>query len=156
MNELGIWTWWVVAGVLLILELALPGIFFLWLGLAAAAVGAIGFLVPIAWQAELLLFGVISVVLLVVARPWLKKRHVIESDRPNLNRRMYDYVGKRFHLDQPIANGRGKLKIEDAIWEAVGPDAPAGTWVVVTGVEGLRLRVEPQKDDRDRNQALTG
>jgi hypothetical protein len=151
MNEFGLWTWWVIAGVLLIIELALPGIFFLWLGLAAATVGVIDILVPIDWQAELLLFGFISVVLLIVARPWLKKRYLTESDRPNLNQRMYEYVGKRFRLDEPVKNGRGKLKIEDAIWEIVGPDAPAGAWIVVRGVEGLRLQVEPQENARNKS-----
>ena len=43
-------------------------------------------------------------------------------------------------------NGRGKLKIEDSIWEIVGLDAPAGAWVIVTGVDGLRLQVAPQED----------
>jgi membrane protein implicated in regulation of membrane protease activity len=149
MSEWGPWTWWVIAGVLLIAELILPGVFLLWLGLAAAAVGLIDIIVPIDWRAELLLFGSISVGLLVVARPWLKRRYTTESDRPNLNRRMYEYVGKRFRLEEPMKDGRGKLKIEDTIWEIVGPDAPAGTWIVVKKVEGLRLAVEPQADGRD-------
>ncbi len=35
------WHWWILAGVLLILELTSPVFFFLWLGFAAAAVGFI-------------------------------------------------------------------------------------------------------------------
>ena len=36
---LGYWIWWVIAGVLLILELLAPGIFFIWLAVAAALTG---------------------------------------------------------------------------------------------------------------------
>jgi membrane protein implicated in regulation of membrane protease activity len=33
------WTWWIVAAGLLIAELVLPGVFLVWLGIAAAMVG---------------------------------------------------------------------------------------------------------------------
>ena len=36
---LGQWLWWIVAGVLLILELTAPGVFFIWLAIAAALTG---------------------------------------------------------------------------------------------------------------------
>ena len=38
---LGGWTWWVIAGLLLLAELTVPGIFFMWLALAAAVIGLI-------------------------------------------------------------------------------------------------------------------
>jgi membrane protein implicated in regulation of membrane protease activity len=136
------WTWWIVAAVLLIAELVLPGVFLMWLGIAAAAVGLINFLVPMAWQFEILLFGVLSVLIIAVANPWLKRRQAAESDQPNLNRRMFDYVGRRFVLEEPIRQGRGKLRIEDTYWEVIGPELPKGAWVKVTGVEGSKLIVE--------------
>jgi inner membrane protein len=140
-SDTGMWVWWVIATVLLIGELLLPGVFLVWLGAAAAGVGLINFFVPIAWQFEILLFGALSIAIVLVANPWLKRRQALESDRPNLNRRMLDYVGKKFILEEPILNGRGKLKIEDAYWELIGPELPKGAWVMVTGVEGSKLRV---------------
>jgi membrane protein implicated in regulation of membrane protease activity len=136
------WTWWIVAAVLLIAELVLPGVFLVWLGIAAAMVGLINFFVPIGWQVEILLFGILSIAIIAVANPWLKRRQTTESDRPNLNQRMFDYVGKRFVLEEPIRQGRGKLKIEDIYWEVIGPELPKGAWVKVTRVEGSRLIVE--------------
>jgi membrane protein implicated in regulation of membrane protease activity len=50
---------------------------------------------------------------------------------------------RAYVLESPIVNGRGKLRIEDALWEIEGPDLPAGSWIKVKGVEGLRLLVEP-------------
>ena len=139
----GGWTWWIIAVVLLILELLSPAIFFLWLGAAAAVVGLADLVIPMSWQYEVTLFSILSVVLLVTGRPWLMKRQKIKTDQPNLNRRMYEYVGKKYVLQQPIKNGRGKIKVEDTLWEVLGPDMEKSSWIRVTGVEGLRLRVEP-------------
>ena len=45
--ELGVWDWFIVGGVLLILEVVAPGVFMLWLGLAAILVGAISLFVQL-------------------------------------------------------------------------------------------------------------
>ena len=139
----GNWTWLVLAAALLAVELTLPGIYFLWLGLAAAVVGVLHVVFPMTAQVEIVLFGVLSVALLLVARPWLMKRQAVESDRPNLNRRMNDYIGKHYVLDEPLRNGRGKVRIDDTYWTIEGPDQPKGATVKVVGVVDTRLRVEP-------------
>jgi inner membrane protein len=140
---LGGWTWWVVAGVLLIAELAAPGVFFIWLALAAATLGVITLAVDISWQWQLTLFAVLSLAILMIAKPWLKWREARNSEQPNLNRRMLDFVGKSYVLDQPIVNGHGKIRINDTLWDATGPDSPKGHWVKVLRVDGLKLAVEP-------------
>ncbi len=38
---LGGWTWWIIAGLLLLVELVLPGVFFIWLALAGAVIGVL-------------------------------------------------------------------------------------------------------------------
>ncbi len=50
--SLGSWNWLIVAVILLLIELLAPGIFMLWLGLAAFLVGTITLVVavPAAWQ----------------------------------------------------------------------------------------------------------
>ena len=40
------WHWWILAGLLLILELTAPAYFFLWLGIAAAATGLLLLVFP--------------------------------------------------------------------------------------------------------------
>jgi inner membrane protein len=79
----------------------------------------------------------------IAGRPWLKRRQALESDQPNLNRRINDYVGKSYVLDEAIINGRGRVKIDDTLWEVTGPDLPQGAWVTIVGVDGLRLRAMP-------------
>ena len=140
---LGGWFWWVAAGLLLMLELTLPGVFFIWLAIPAALVGLLDMVFAIGWQMELVAFAALSLVSVFAGRGWLKKRQVFESDRPNLNQRMFDFVGRSYVLDQAIAEGRGRLTIDSTIWEIRGPDVPKGARVKVTGVDGMRLTVEP-------------
>ena len=46
-------------------------------------------------------------------------------------------------LDQPIINGAGRVRVRDSIWQATGPDLPAGAHVKVTGVlDTATLKVE--------------
>lgn len=139
---LGNWIWWIVAGVLLVGELATPGIFLVWLGLAAAAVGLLDLAFDPGWQADLVLFSGFAVIFVLAARTWLARRRRPDSAEPHLNRRMDDYIGASYALDQAIESGRGRIRIDDTLWEALGPDLPRGALVKVTGVEGLKLRVE--------------
>lgn len=146
MNELlsifGGWTWWILACVLLILELMAPGVFLMWLGLAAAAVGLIELVYDMPWQMEVVVFAALSVAFLVVGRPWILKRQNIDTDQPNLNKRINQYVGRRYVLEKAIVNGRGQVRIDDTMWDVIGSDMQKGDWVKVTAIEGLRLKVE--------------
>ncbi len=138
---MGYWQWWVLAGVLLIVEVLAPGTFFLWLAVSAAAVGLLVWLVPTtsieaAWSIFAVL-GVISVVMV------LKFRKPPKEDAANkLNKRGQEYVGRVFELTEPIHNGKGKLKIGDTLWSVSGPDLPTGTQVKVAAVEAGELKVE--------------
>jgi inner membrane protein len=141
---LGPWFWFVAAGVLLVLELAAPGVFFIWLAVAAALTGLVDWALPMGWQGEALLFAVLSVVAIFVGRPLLKTRNALDGDKPNLNQRMYDYIGKNYVLSKPIVNGKGEVRIDDTFWDVLGPDLPQGAIVKVTAVDGLRLTVVPE------------
>ena len=70
------------------------------------------------------------------------------SDQPNLNRRGAQYVGRRFDLVEPIARGRGRIKLGDSSWTVTGPDLPAGQTVEVIGADGAVLQVRALPGDR--------
>jgi membrane protein implicated in regulation of membrane protease activity len=136
------WHWWILAGLLLILELTAPAFFLLWLGIAAAAVGLILMVFPsIGIETQLVLFGIASIVAVIAWRKYRESRP-IKSDQPNLNRRGHQYIGRMFSLDHPIVNGVGKVTVDDSTWKVKGADMPAGTHVKVTGVEGVVFTVE--------------
>ena len=66
------WHWWVLAGMLLILELTSPVFFFLWLCFSAAAVGFLLMIFPlIPAEAQIALFAILSVVTVI---GWRKYR----------------------------------------------------------------------------------
>ncbi len=136
----GAWNWLILAGVLLVLELLAPGIYLIWFGGAALVTGLVAFAMPIEWQYQLVLFGVLSVIALIAARYWVKT-NPLKSDRPNLNRRADQYVGGSYILSEPIVDGRGKAQIGDTQWLVSGPNAPRGAVVKVVGADGNVLRV---------------
>ena len=135
------WHWWILAGLLLILELTAPAFFFLWLGIAAA-VGLILLVFPtIGLDIQLVLFSISSIVAVIAWRKYRETRPVT-TDQPNLNRRGQQYVGRVFSLSVPIVNGVGKVTVDDSTWKIKGPDLPAGTHIRITGVDGVVFLVE--------------
>jgi len=137
------WHWWALGLALLALELAAPGVFFLWLGLGAWLTGAVLYLVPdLGWKGQLLVFSGSSACFVGAFWYW-RRRHPVETDEPALNRRAQRYVGAVAVVEEAIRNGVGAVRIEDTRWRAVGPDAPRGSRVRVTGVEGNTLQVVP-------------
>ncbi len=144
LQSLSYWHWLVLGVVLVILEIFSPGVFFLWLGVAAGGVGLLLALWPgIDWPYQLLLFALLSLVTVLASRRYFR-RFPIATDEPRLNRRGEQYLGRTFTLSAPIVNGTGRSRVDDTLWKITGPDCPAGSQVRVSGVDGVVLQVEPQ------------
>lgn len=140
--ELVFWHWWALAVVLLIVELLAPGMFFLWMGESAFIVGGILWFFPtMKVEYQVILFSILSVVSIVAFRYYLK-RYPIHTDRPLLNRRTAQYVGRMFTLEEAIVNGRGKIRVDDSTWRVEGEDCEAGVRVQVVEAEGVILKVK--------------
>jgi membrane protein implicated in regulation of membrane protease activity len=136
------WQWWVLAGVLLIVEVLAPGTFFLWLAVSAAAVGLLVWLLPgTSVEAAWALFAVLGVISVAMVLTFRKRTR--EDAANKLNKRGQEYIGRAFELTEPIHNGKGKLQIGDTLWTVYGPDLAVGARVKVVAVEGGDLRVEP-------------
>jgi membrane protein implicated in regulation of membrane protease activity len=138
-----VFAWAAIALLLFAAEALAPGAFMLWLGLAASAVFVAVLVVPgIPLLAQAAAFVVLSFVSIQVYRTWFRKREPL-SDRPTLNRRTAELVGRVVRLERAIANGRGQVQIADAFWDVCGPELPAGTEVRIVGANGMVLEVEP-------------
>lgn len=137
----GPWSWIVAGLVLLGLELVVPGGYLLWVGVAGILTGILTLLQPLPWAVQWLVFGVLSLVSIVV---WVRiSRHRRnQSDRPLLNRRADRFIGIEAVLEQPIVEGFGRLALEDTFWRISGPDLPAGRRVRIVGSDGAVLKVE--------------
>ena len=140
MRTLGGWSWWILGLVLLGLEILLPGFFFLWFGVAAILIGISALLIDWPWQLQVVGFVVLSVVTALIVRRFIGTKGGDTAD-PDLNRRANRLEGQTFILAEPIVEGRGRVRIDDGVWQVRGPDAPAGARVVVTGADGSILQV---------------
>lgn len=142
--ELQYWHWWVLGLALLIVEMIVPGTFFLWIGIAAGVVGGLLLIWPhMAWELQFFIFAIMSVASLAFWHMYLRK-HPTESDQPTLNRRGQQYVGRIFTLTEPIVNGIGKIRVDDTTWKVAGNDCTLGSNVKVIAVDGVMLKIEVQ------------
>ena len=142
MEQLTYWHWWILGVVLIVLEVFAPGTFFLWMGISSGLVGVILLLAPeLGWQYQFMMFSIFSIVSIAAWRLYLRK-HPTKTDRPTLNRRGEQYIGRQFTLEHPIVNSLGKIHVDDSIWKIRGEDCDIGARVQVTGVEGTILLVE--------------
>jgi membrane protein implicated in regulation of membrane protease activity len=138
---LGVWNWLILAVVLLALETVIPGVHFLWFGLAAAVIGVVGLGIGVSWPWQVLAFVLLSVAVVFWVRRFVRPDVAI-SDVPDLNVRGQQYVGRAVLVEQAIENGRGRVRVGDTLWSAEGPDTPAGARVTVTGSKGTVLVVK--------------
>lgn len=141
-TELGAWNWLILAVILVVLETVIPGIHFVWFGLAATLVGLIALATGIDWQWQLLLFGALSFVTAIVVRKYATPQSA-PSDQPGLNERGSYYVGRIVTIEEAIRNGRGRVRLGDSLWSAEGPDLAAGAKAKITRLNGTVLVVEP-------------
>jgi hypothetical protein len=134
---------WTLAGLALCaLELATPGVFLIWIGLAALAVGGINLVAQPGTAASLLMFAGLALVFVLIGRKLYGGRS--PSSGAVLNDRARSLIGRSATLDAPIGPDPGRIRLDDAPWRVAGPDLPAGARVRVTGVDpdGMTLRVE--------------
>lgn len=145
-SDLGPWGWWILGFVLLGAELAAPGVFLIWIGLAALVIGAASLGLwdtPYwSWHVQFILFAVLSVISTLIGRHYFGSSDR-GSDQPLLNRRGDSLVGRTATLSEPIREGRGRIRLDDTWWSVTGPDLPAGMRVRVAEWTGSELIVEP-------------
>ncbi|ULU27305.1 NfeD family protein [Dyella terrae] len=135
--------WWILALVLIAIEVILPGYFMLWIGIAAGVTGLVVLVAPgMSLLAQALVFVVLA--FLSCAAYWYGLRPRLMRNEPGdalLNRRGEQKIGQRYVLAEPIVHGRGKAKVGDSLWLVSGPDLPVGSMVEVVGVDGTTLLV---------------
>ena len=140
-QQVDYWHWWILGGILLLIEVLAPSFYFLWLAIAAAVTGLVLLAAPeLGWQYQLMIFSGLAVVSTALFRRY-QRQHPATTDQPALNRRGEQYIGRTFTLEQPVVNRVGKLRVDDSTWRVSGDDLPAGTRVTVTGVDGVVLEI---------------
>ncbi len=142
LNGIEFWHWWVLAALLMAIEVFAPTTVFLWTGISAATVGVVVVVADgIGWQTQVLLFSVLSVVSVIAWRQWARLRAPVAAE-PLLIRRAEQCVGRIATLAEPIVDGRGTIDIDGIAWTVAGADLAAGARVKVVGADVTVLKVE--------------
>lgn len=136
---------WAIGGVLLLAaEILVPGVFLVWIGIAAIVTGLFALLFGIGLAGQLGLFALYSVLAVMVGRRFYGAK-IDESVDANLNDRAAQLIGRRVHVVQEVNEDGGRVRLGDSEWSARGGPAKPGDRVRITGVEGNCLIVEVER-----------
>ncbi len=139
------WHWWALAVLLIGIEVFAASTFLIWPAIAAVVVGVIIAIVPdLDWRLQLLIFAVVAVVATVGGRT-LWQRYRGEDSEPSLNRRGTQYIGRRMTLSEDLADGSGRVQLDDTWWPARTVDGrplQSGRQIEVVAVNGIELQVK--------------
>lgn len=131
---------WLGAGlVLMLLEVAAPGVFLMWLGLAALGTGLVVQVVAPGFAIQVVVFAVFAAIAIAVALRVRRPRQAAHLNTPGSGLVGREAVALEFH-------GRtGRVRVGDSDWSArlaSGTEAPAPQAVLrVVGVDGTTLVV---------------
>ncbi len=131
---------WLIAGVgLLIAEMPVPGLYLMWLGIAALGTGAATLALRLPLGAEVAVFAALACV--AVAVGWrLRRPHARVVNTPQSG-----LVG-RVAVPLDFRGAEGRVRVGDSDWPArlVSASAvPPSAELRVVGVEGTTLLVAP-------------
>ena len=139
--------WLVALIVFAVAEAATVGLVSLWFaGGALVALIAAGVNAPI-WL-QVLLFLVVSFVMLILLRPFVKKVSKSQRIRVNADR----HIGRTALVTEEIDNleERGAVRLDGVVWSArseSGEVIPVGTKIVVRRIAGVKVWVEPVAEE---------
>ena len=138
----GVWHWLVLGFILLIAEIAIPGVFLLWWGLAAIVVAGIMKLFPdLPLSSLAVIYAIIAMILSVI---WWRYQHgKDQADQSNraLNQRNHAMIGSRGQVLEMAENGIGRGAFGDTTWRIKGHSLSVNDIIEVTGVDGITLNV---------------
>jgi membrane protein implicated in regulation of membrane protease activity len=134
------WIIWIASGlVLLIAETLAPGVFMMWLGLAACGTGLLVLAFQFGFEIQVVSFGILAAVSLSIGMRLRRPRQVVHTQTEGL-------IGRP--ATALVFSGRdGRVRLGDSDWAArvpAGTPPPdPGTRLRVAQVEGTILIVRP-------------
>ncbi|MCB2076532.1 MAG: NfeD family protein [Novosphingobium sp.] len=136
------YAWLAIGLILAAAEMAVPGVFLIWMAGAALIVGAVAWLTPIGVPLQIVLFAALAIVAVFTGKRYLRDNPIVAAD-PKMNHRGDRMIGETVVVTQAIDGGSGRVRLGDSEWIAKGPDAAPGTRLRVAGHDGVVLIVEP-------------
>lgn len=135
------WNWLALGLVLAVAEMAIPGVFLIWLAGAAILTGIATWILPIGLPLQIVLFAMLAVISVFLGKRYLGRNPIHEAD-PGMNDRGARLLGDTVIITQAIAGGTGRARHGDTEWLVKGPDVAEGTRMRIAGHRGAVLVVE--------------
>ncbi len=136
------WAWFAAGLALAALEMVVPGVYLIWLAVAALITGLIAFVADPSLALQVVSFVSLALIIVFSAKRILRDQPIFSAD-PLLNNRLGRLVGETAVVTQAIEHGSGRVHVGDGDWIASGPDLAVGERVRITGSRGACLLVEP-------------
>ena len=138
--------WGLVGIILLLLELAMPGLIIFFFGIGACIVALVCLLIDIPLNLQLLIFIVCSVVSLLALRKWLRGMflgHV--TSKQDLKQNLSEFIGERAVVTSTIIpKSGGRVELHGTTWQAQAEEEiPESAVMKITGKTNITLTVEP-------------
>lgn len=138
------WIWASIGLVLAGLEMIVPGVYLIWLAVAAIITGVLTFGLGLSLGSQVIIFASIALIAVYSARRFLRDTP-IESADPLMNQRGHRLIGETALVTQAFDGGTGRIKYGDSEWLARGPDLDVGARVRIVGSDGAILQVVPME-----------
>lgn len=142
--------WFIAGALLLFFEFELPGLVLFFFGVGAWIVAVVCLFTEISVNAQLIIFIISSVVLLVCLRRWLKGifRGYITS-KQNAGKNLEEFIGKRAVVSKAIAPlTPGKIEFHGTNWTTEADEEIAkGEPVEIIEKNNLTLKVKSLKQN---------
>ena len=137
--------WLIIAALLAICELMIPGVYLTFLALGAAATGVLALVFPeLGAIGQFISFAAWSTVAVLVGKRWYGANPVPSAD-PDLNNRAARMIGQSVTVVEQISGGSGRVRVGDGEWPAEGPDLATGDKARIVAVRGGVVVVETLK-----------
>lgn len=144
------WVWLALGLGLLILELATGTLFLLGPGIAALLVAAVVAVIGFSTTGQLIVFAALAVALTVAGRSQ-RVRDALQkgSDRPLLNRKADQLVGRKVVASEPFEGGEGAVRLNDTrylarLQDGRSDEIDVGATLEIRDVQGVILIVAPE------------
>lgn len=137
------WSWFIIGCLLMALEAIIPGVFILWIGLAAIVVGLFVSLWPEAPLGIQFLVLAIAIGASVWAGLQLHRKRRLSVEQTGLNSGLQSYIGRQAVAITAFTQGQGRIRLDDSFYTALSTThIEEGSVVRVTAIEGSLLVVE--------------
>ncbi len=151
MDWLTDWNSWLIGGfVLLILEVMVPGVFFMWWGFAAIIMSGLVAMITISLSWQFAIFAVLASIFSFIWWRYQQKKDSKEDETSSLNQRNHAMIGRMGRVVEILDNGAIRAKFADTTWkvegEKEGEVLAVGDLVKVVEVIGITLMVNKLSD----------